>query len=128
MDVAAVALGAKMVEKTITLDRTTRSCEHIFSLEPGEMDGFVRIIRDVETAIGNPRRILHPEERARRVNIRRAAFLPNGGRAGDRLGDLEAEFRRPGEGIAPDLYEALAEQRLAADLPAGHKLRFEDLR
>jgi sialic acid synthase SpsE len=128
MDVAAVALGAKMVEKTITLDRTTRSCEHVFSLEPDEMAGFVRVIREVETAIGSPRRILHPEELDRRTAVRRATYLPTGGKAGDRLGDLDAEFRRPGNGIAPDLYETLADRTLASDLPAGHRLRFEDLR
>ena len=128
MDVAAVALGAKMVEKTITLDRTTRSCEHVFSLEPDEMERFVRVIREVEIAVGEPRRILHTEERERRVAVRRATYLPNGGKAGDRLGDLEADFRRPGDGIAPDLYETLTERRLAVDLPQGHRLRFEDLR
>ena len=48
MDIAAISLGADLVEKTITLDRTSRSVEHIMSLEPAEMKSFVRQIRDLE--------------------------------------------------------------------------------
>ena len=44
MDIAAVAVGANLVEKTITLDRTTRSIEHIMSLEPQDMAAFVQSI------------------------------------------------------------------------------------
>ncbi|MCB9946846.1 MAG: N-acetylneuraminate synthase family protein [Rhodospirillaceae bacterium] len=127
MDVAAVALGANMVEKTITLDRQTRSCEHMFSLEPTDMAAFVRVIREVETALGAPRRILHAEERRRRRNVRRSAWLVDGGRRGDRLGDLAVDFRRPGDGVGPDLFEQLADARLAVDVPAGHRLSVGDL-
>ncbi len=127
MDVAAVALGAHMVEKTITLDRTTRSCEHMFSLEPSDMAAFVRVIRDVETALGGPRRILHPEERQRRNAVRRSAWLVDGAQSGDRLGDLKVEFRRPGDGVAPDLFERLADARLARNVPPGHRLELGDL-
>ena len=62
MDIAAVAIGANLVEKTITEDKTTRSVEHIMSLEPGEMKTFVKVIRDLEIAMGSNRRVLHEEE------------------------------------------------------------------
>lgn len=127
MDVAAVALGANMVEKTITLDRTTPSCEHMFSLEPAEMASFVRTIREVETAMGAPRRVLHAAERERRLNIRRSVYLPEGGKRGQRLGDVRVEFARPGTGVAPDEFERLRDHRLAADLKAGHRLALNDL-
>lgn len=52
MDVAAVSIGANMVEKTITLDRATPSVEHIFSLEGKELVEFVNAIREVESAMG----------------------------------------------------------------------------
>lgn len=127
MDVAAVAMGANMVEKTITLDRTTRSCEHIFSLEPADMAAFVTTIREVETALGAPRRILHAEEEARRVAVRRSTFLPNGGRRGDRLSEVAVEFRRPGTGITPDAYEGLVDRTLARDVEPDHMLLPGDL-
>jgi sialic acid synthase SpsE len=122
MDVAAVAIGANLVEKTITLDRTTRSIEHIMSLEPQEMASFVRTIREVERALGAPRRILHEAERKRRNAIRRSVFLAHDARAGERLRDLSVTFRRPGFGLAPDAYETLGDARLRRDLPADHML------
>ena len=127
MDVAAVALGANLVEKTISEDRTIRSIEHVMSLEPGEMEAFVRTIREVEQALGAPRRILHPEERARRQAIRRSVFLEKDADKGSRLGDLAVAFRRPGTGISPDAYEGLLDARLRSDLPQGHRLSLTDL-
>lgn len=126
MDVAAIAMGANLVEKTITEDRMTRSIEHIFSLEPDDMKDFVRIVRDTETAMGSPRRILHSEEIERRRAIRRSAFLAKPGRAGQSAGELAIEFRRPGHGIGPDQFETLDTQRLREDRPAGHCLQFSD--
>ena len=63
MDVAAIAFGANLVEKTITEDRTTRSVEHIMSIEPHEMSSFVKVIRQVERAMGHPRRIMSDLEK-----------------------------------------------------------------
>ncbi len=127
MDIAAVAVGANLVEKTITLDRTTRGIEHIMSLEPQDMAGFVATIRDVERALGSPRRILHAAERQRRDAIRRSVFLVSAAKAGQRLKDIAVAFRRPGFGVAPDHYETLGERRLRRDLEEGHMLRLEDL-
>ncbi len=127
MDIAAVAMGANLIEKTITEDRTTRSVEHIMSIEPREMKAFVRAVRDLETAMGQPRRILHAAEIEKRTRVRRSAFLAQDVKAGDRLGDARVEFRRPGDGMGPDLYERLVDARFARDLAAGTKLGFGDL-
>jgi sialic acid synthase SpsE len=127
MDVAAVALGANLVEKTITTDRTTRSVEHIFSLEPTEMKDFVQTIRDIETALGQTRRILYPEEREKRKNVRRSAHLKHAVNKRSELKLENIEFRRPGFGIAPNTLESLLGCRYRYDLEAGHRLSFSDL-
>ena len=127
MDIAAVAMGASLVEKTITLDRATRSIEHIMSLEPAEVAQFVQTIADVQRAMGSPRRILHETERKRRLGIRRSLFLDAPVRAGQRLAEAKPEFRRPGTGLAPDDYEALLERRFRHDLPAGRMVTTTDL-
>jgi sialic acid synthase SpsE len=127
MDIAALALGANLVEKTITESRTTRSIEHIMSLEPAEMAAFVRVIRDVEKALGSPRRILHEAERQNRMRNRRSVYLAAPARRGQRLGDAAVEFRRPGYGVGPDLYETLLDATFKTDLPAGHRLALTDL-
>ncbi|HET6493554.1 MAG TPA: N-acetylneuraminate synthase family protein [Burkholderiales bacterium] len=127
MDIAAVAVGANLVEKTISLDRTTRSIEHIMSLEPPDMAQFTRTIREVERAMGTPRRILHEEERRRRNAIRRSTFLAVPAKQGSRLRDAQVTFRRPGFGLAPGEFESGGELRLRRDLPAGHMLQASDL-
>jgi sialic acid synthase SpsE len=127
MDVAAVALGADLVEKTITEDRTTRSVEHIMSLEPPQMGEFVRLMRSLQIALGSPRRVLSDVELERRTRSRRSAHLKQPGRAGQTVAELTVDFRRPGDGIDPNLWESLAAMRLKRDLPAGHRLRMADL-
>lgn len=128
MDIAAVALGANLVEKTITEDRTIRSVEHIISLEPKEMKIFVNRIREIEIAMGTSRRVLHTEELEKRKAIRRSAFLKKPIIEGQSVKDVEIEFRRPGYGIAPNEFEKISDAIFLKDLPAGHLIRFEDLR
>lgn len=127
MDVAAVTIGANLVEKTITTDRTIRSVEHIFSLEPTEMRQFIQTIRDVETAMGRNRRILNPEEQEKRKNVRRSAYLKRSVTKGTLLSIKDIEFRRPGYGIAPNEFESLIGLKYAQELEAGHRLSFADL-
>lgn len=123
MDIAAIAIGACLVEKTITLDRTARGPEHMFSLEPYEMRGFVRNIRDVETALGARSRPANPK----RMAVRRSTFLVDPVKAGQVLRGTPVEFRRPGHGLAPNEWEPLLEAVFATDLPAGHRLSPSDL-
>ncbi len=127
MDIAAVALGANLVEKTITLDRMTRSVEHVMSIEPLEMMKFVRTIADLQRAMGTPRRILHPAENVRRQSIRRSVFLDAPVSAGQKLHDAKVLFRRPGYGLGPEQYEAVPGARFRRDLPAGHNVVAADL-
>ena len=65
MDIAAVALGANLIEKTISEDRLTNSIEHMFSIEPHEMSKFVNEIHELEVALGNKRRVLSNVEKER---------------------------------------------------------------
>lgn len=127
MDIAAVALGANLVEKTITLDRTTRSAEHLFSLEPEDTNDFVRCIRELETALGNPRRILAPEEKEKRRAVRRSIFLNQAVQKGQTLRTAKVDFKRPGFGISPRHYLEMTENVFTRDLPEGSMLQPGDL-
>lgn len=125
--IAAIALGANLVEKTITFDRTTKSVEHMFSLEPDDAVEFVKAVREVDLALGGPRRIMTPEERKRRVTYRRSTFLAEDAPMGAALKDLKVDFRRPGFGMGPDEFERLAELKLRQALPKGHMLSASDV-
>ena len=126
MDIAAMALGAKLVEKTITKDRTTPSVEHIFSLEGVELANFIRAIRDVETAFGDPRRVLSQKELEQRKKFRRSMFAKRNLSAGEVLSQNDIEFRRPGTGLQPDFLEGVLNKRLSADVFAGHMFGWQD--
>jgi len=128
MDIVAIALGANLIEKTITKDRTTRSVEHIFSLEPAEVTGFIQTIRDIETALGNTRRLMQPEEIAKRTKIRRSLHLAEAAKRGSKLSEIRTEFRRPGNGISPTQFEELKNCFLAKDLAADQQLNISDIK
>lgn len=127
MDVAAVALGANLVEKTITFDRTTRAVEHIFSLEPAEMQKFVQVIRDVEIALGTTRRIMAPAELERRKLMRRSIHLLADLEPGHVLSADDFDYRRPGDGIPPTEVDALIGRTLATRKRTGDRLEWADL-
>ncbi len=126
MDMAAIALGANLVEKTITEDRTYRSVEHIMSLEPDEMKEFVHRVRELEVAMGDVRRIVSEEERELRKRGRRSAYLIKSAKKGTPVEDLSVEYSRPGYGISPDEFERIDGLLLASDISAGARLSYDD--
>ena len=129
MDIAAVSMGANLVEKTITEDRTTKSVEHIFSIEKEDLKKFVDKIHSLEIALGNHKRIMTKEELKKREFVRRSAYLKKTAIKGTFLQDLEIEFRRPGFSISPDIYDKILKKNmiLKRNLPSGHKLKIKDL-
>ena len=127
MDIAAVAVGADIIEKTITLDRRQKSCEHMFSLEPHELANFVCSIRNVESAMGEPLRVLAAEEVTKRDMIRRSMHLTKSCKAGDPLRKSDYRFMRPGDGITPDQEHMVQGARLKSDKEPGAKITIADL-
>ncbi|MEG3637849.1 N-acetylneuraminate synthase family protein [Magnetococcus sp. PR-3] len=127
MDVAAIAMGANLVEKTITEDRTTRSVEHVFSLEPPEMRRFIEVLREVEIAMGRSRRVMHEEEKEKRKLVRRSICVSNDVAAGTVLTEADLTYRRPGLGISPKELDRVVGTRLAGDKKAGEALAWTDL-
>ncbi len=127
MDIAALVLGANMIEKTITENRMTRSVEHIMSIEPKEMKNFVRTIRDVEVGLGSGRRVMQNEELEKRKYTRRSLYLMESVKKGQHLMDSKFEFRRPGFGIRPDQFDLIKNNLFSKDLDEGHMVEFKDL-
>lgn len=127
MDIAAIALGADMVEKTITLDRTTKSCEHSFSLEPADAKRFVESVRELETALGSTRRVIPSAEKKRRKMTRRSPYTLINLKAGDIIREVDFEFKRPGFGITSEEFEYFIGKKLIKDIGLGEGLTFEHI-
>lgn len=124
---AAVALGAGMIEKHLTLDKSKIGMDNQMATEPDEMALLVRQCRNVQTALGGPERIVLDAELAQRSKMRRSvvvtADLPAG--AVLRLQDLDA--KRPGTGFEPGLIPELVGKKLKRDVAADTLLQKEDL-
>lgn len=99
--VAAVALGAVMVEKHFTLDRNMPGPDHKASLEPSELAEMVRMIRNVELALGSDRKTVTDSERPNMVVARKSIVAARPIRKGEALTEENITVKRPGNGISP---------------------------
>lgn len=125
MDIAAVALGASMIEKTITMDRTIKSCEHSFSLEPQDVDKFIQSIRSLEKGLGSARRVVPDEIRAKRKAARRSPYALKKLEAGSVISKDDFELKRPGFGITSTDFDYFIGKKLAQGMNAGQKLTYD---
>jgi sialic acid synthase SpsE len=127
MDVAAVALGADMIEKTITLDRTIKSCEHSFSLEPQDARKFIKTIRELEIALGSARRVIPSDIKKKRKNTRRSPYALKDLKTGKIIKEADFEFKRPGFGITSEEFEFFIGKKLIREIKQGEGLTYEHI-
>lgn len=128
MDLMAVALGARQIEKTLTLDRRMWGPEHAMSIEPGEAKEFVRSIRAAGAALGSSRPHVTGSERVSRGKARRSAFTVRPLCAGDRVTDDVIAWRRPAEGgIEPAEANRLIGRTARRFLGADEQITWSDL-
>jgi len=99
--VAAVALGAVVIEKHLTLDKTLPGPDHQASLEPRRFQEMVRYIRRVEEALGDGRKRPSPSERLNLPVARRSLFALRPIRKGEIFSEDNMGVKRPGTGISP---------------------------
>lgn len=110
--VAAVALGATVIEKHFTLDRHLPGPDHRASLEPSELAAMVTAIRRVEAALGDGVKCPQPSERAVQVHARRSLVFARDLRAGQVLAAGDLVMKRPGSGLPPAQLSAVLGKRL----------------
>ena len=125
--VAAVALGACIIEKHLTLDRTLPGPDHLASLEPQEFGRMVKSIRIVERALGDGIKRPQPSEMNTRAIARKSVVAARDLAAGNVLRREDLAVRRPGTGLAPDLIPTLVGRTLRVAIPAGTILGLEML-
>lgn len=125
--VAAVALGAKVIEKHFTLDHQLPGPDQKASLEPDEFARMVREIRHIELALGNGVKAPKPTELPVRELVRRSVTLLRPLPAGSILQPTDLDLLRPGTGIPPKSLEETYGRVLSRDLPAGSTLTWDDL-
>lgn len=99
--VAAVALGACVIEKHFTLDRNMPGPDHRASLEPDELKLMVSQIRNIEQALGSGHKHVTESERKNMVVARKSIVAARAIRAGELLTEENITVKRPGGGVSP---------------------------
>lgn len=99
--IAAVAMGAIVIEKHFTLDKNMEGPDHSASLEPDELAAMISAIRNVEAAMGDRKKAPSLSERKNIDIVRKSIVAKRCIKAGDRFNDENITTKRPGNGISP---------------------------
>ena len=126
--IAAVALGATVIEKHFTLDRNMEGPDHKASLEPGELKEMIKAIRNIEKAIsGSGKKEPSPSELKNKNIARKSIHLSKDLMKGHSLTCSDLIMKRPGSGISPMQIENIIGHKLKYNLNADHMLGLQDL-
>ena len=99
--IAAVAMGAEIIEKHFTLNRTLPGPDHLTSLEPIELNRMIKSIRNIEIALGNGIKSPTKSEIKNIKSIRKSIIVKRKIQKGDKFSDKNLEVKRPATGLSP---------------------------
>jgi sialic acid synthase SpsE len=120
---AAVAMGAVMIEKHFTLSRELPGPDHKASLEPAELAEMVKTIRLIEKALGDGIKQPTASEIKNIIVARRSIHIKHDLPKGHKLSEDDLIMKRPGEGISPMKYQEVIGKTLLDDLAADTMLQ-----
>lgn len=125
--IAAVALGAQVIEKHFTLDKSLPGPDHSSSADPEEFAGLVRLIRETEAVLGSSLKEPTEIEKQNAVGMRRSIvakeFIP----AGSRITEEMITFKRPATGINPSLISEVIGSKAKYDIAPDTMISWNDI-
>jgi len=124
---AAVALGACVIEKHFTLDKNLVGPDHRASLEADELKAMVAAIRKVEASLGSGEKVAAASEVRNAEVARRSIVAARDISAGTLITPAEIAFKRPGTGLAPRMAEQVVGKTARVDVKAGTLLTLDML-
>lgn len=128
LPIAAVALGACIIEKHFTLDKTLEGPDHKASLNPKEFKNMVEAIRNVEIAMGDGvRKISENEDEIKKI-ARKSIILNENISKGTAIERKMLSIKRPGTGIAPNDIEKIIGKKVNRNLSANSVLKWDYLK
>lgn len=124
--VAAVALGARVIEKHFTLDRNLPGPDHRASMEPGELKLLVQKIRNTEAALGTGIKQPAISEKDTLAAARKSIVAAMAIARGTVITKEMLTFKRPGTGLPPKFFSYLIGRKVRKDIPKDKLLEFTD--
>jgi N,N'-diacetyllegionaminate synthase len=125
--VLSIAMGAKVIEKHFTLDKSMIGPDHNASSTPSEFSELVCKIRRAERMLGSAKKNCQPEERQMASVSRKSLTLARNIKAGDTLTDIDVQLMRPGTGVDATFIDKFVGKSVRKNLSAGHQLRWSDI-
>lgn len=125
--IAAVAMGAQVIEKHFTLDKTLPGPDHRASLDPVELRAMVEAIRVVEESLGDGAKAPTASELPVRALVRRSVTATRDIAQGEVVQSTDIVLLRPGNGIQPADFERVAGHKASRVIAAGETLQWSDL-
>ncbi|GGH64396.1 N-acetylneuraminate synthase [Paenibacillus silvae] len=116
VSIAAVAIGARIIEKHFTLDRSLPGPDHQASLEPAEFAALVKGIRTVEKSMGDGVKRCMPSEESTKIVARKSLVAGRDMWAGEQIKEQDVAIKRPGTGIPPKYYSDVIGKILLRDI------------
>jgi len=113
---AAVALGAEIIERHLTMDAAQLGPDHRSSLVPDEFAAMVARIREIELALGKPRRVFNQGEKSNRLSLGKSLVAARDLVAGTVLQSADVVAKTPAKGISPLELEWVVGSKLARDV------------
>lgn len=126
--VAAVAMGARIIEKHFTLDRNMPGPDHQASIEPLDFQRMVQSIRHVEAALGDGVKQPAVSEREIRPNIRKSLVAAVDLQEGEMITPEVLQIKRPGTGISPSFLKEVIGLKLTRPVKKDTVLKWEDFK
>lgn len=124
---ASVALGACLIEKHFTTDKSLPGWDHEISADPDEMKIIVEESRNIQESLGDMSRKVSLEEEEKKKKFRRSIVLSRDLKRGDIISEKDIAFKRPGIGIPPDELKFIIGKSINKNLEYDHLLTPEDL-
>ncbi len=125
--IAAVAMGAQVIEKHFILDRNNGGVDSEFSIEPVQFKQMVESIRNVEKAIGSVSYSLDNEKKKNR-QFRRSLFVTEDIKKGDKFNETNIRSIRPGDGLNPKHMLRILGKTAECDLKKGSPLQWKNIK
>ncbi len=124
---AAIALGACIIEKHFTLDKEMDGWDHWISADPSELQVLSEQTKIVYESLGSFVRTVSPAEMEKRLKFRRRVVLKRAMKKGELIAESDLDFKRPGNGIHPDEAMYIVGRKLTKDYVMDQELEWGDL-
>ena len=124
---AAMAMGASVIEKHFTLDKNMPGWDHRVSADPAEMKIICSAAKRIADALGDGIKRVSDDELAKRKKFRRTIATARALKAGEEICYEDILFKRPGTGIPADKYKEIIGRHVCRDIDANKTLLWEDL-